>query len=106
EAADVILFAGFFWRNEICKGIIRFVVTGFLLLLTNMMKCGDLFPVGVVHGDVIMINTVRGPKAKYAASFNQFLVDQLAQHFLCIRKQIARSFADNLVLENARIFSR
>src|SRR5690554_83489 len=70
KATDVILFAGFFGCNEISKGIIRFIVTWFLLLLTNMMKRRDLFSLVVVHGDVIMIDTVRWPKPKYATGFD------------------------------------
>src|SRR5690606_37855319 len=105
KAADVILFAAVLGCDKVGQGVVGFGVARLLLLLTDMVQGFDLLARIVVHSNVVVVDGVGGPEADNAAGLDQFFVDKFAQHFLRVRKQIARGFTHHFVVQYARVFA-
>ena len=52
-----------------------------------------------------MIDLIGWPEAKHCAGGDGLVVDKLLEHGLGVGEQGSRSFADNLVVKNARVFA-
>lgn len=77
----------------------------FVNLLTDCTELGleSLSVVLIVHLDVIVLVSVARVEADDAASLNQFVINNVLQHFLGIIEKLLGLLADSLVLEDLGI---
>ncbi len=101
KATDVVGYAAVLGRDEVGQGEVRLAV-GLDDLLAQMVQPGNRLAVIAVDFQVIVLHLVGRPETEHRAGADEFFVDQLLEHFLCVGVQRRRRFTHHFIGEDAR----
>ena len=106
KTPDIIRLAALHRRDEVRQGVVG--LPGWLDgLLTKMMQGGESLRARVIRVEVDVVTLAGGgEKADHGPGRQPFFLDQRGQHRLGILKEVARLFADDVVIENFRVTAR
>ncbi len=103
KAADPVWLATVFRRNEIGQGIIGFAFAALFELLTQTMQYRLYFLAFIIGIQLdVITNCVYRPETYDAFRGDQFLLDQLFEHFLSIFIKVAGALSNHFIIKNFR----